>query len=172
MSRNRKYGLIVMAMLLCLSMAVFTGCQYSATHESETSFNISTGEESGSDADDQPDTPLAQACASIDDYLNEDWPDSYNISYTEDDGSEDANTIFVLFWKNGIQSIDNIDQLIEYMDEYNETFRAMMEDAGVTDGHIELEILVGVEDEDSYKNGSCVLEVRDGEIVYNAYAEQ
>ena len=169
MNSLKKYSLFILTLILCLSMTLFAGCQFSSTHESEANLTITTGEEE--DTDDTADTPIEKACIDIDKYLADDWPDSYNISYTGEDGGEDANTIYVLFWKSGIKSIDNMDQLIEYMQEYSETFSRIMADAGVENGHLELEILTGVEDEDSYKDGSCVLEVADGEIVYNAYAE-
>lgn len=167
MHKVKKISLVIMMMALCMSLAALSGCEYSATHESETNVSVSTGDDEA-DAD----TPVGQAAQEISDYLEDDWESSFHVSYTDDDGSDEANTVYVQFWKNGIGTIDNIDELTEVLKDYNGTFAKILEDKGIENGHVYLQILVGVDDDDSYMDGTSVLDVQDGEVVYDASTEE
>ena len=167
MERIRKISLMVMMLALGMSVAVLTGCSVSSTHESETNFEVSTDDGSSDEAA----TPIEEACSEIFDYLEGDWDDSFHVSYTGDDGSDEANTVYVQLWKDGIQSIDNTEEIKEYMVECCGSFAAILEEKGVENGHVMMQLLVGVDNEDSYTEGTSVLDVLDGEVTYDAAAE-
>ena len=79
--------------------------------------------------------------------------------------------LFVHFWSNGVTTIENMDDLIPEMKEYNTEFAKILADNGITDGHVMIQILVNVEDDDSFRDGTSVLDVEDGEVTNNADAE-
>lgn len=105
------------------------------------------------------------------DYLENDWPDSFHVTYNGADDEDSPNTVFVHLWSNGVTSIDNMDDLIPEMKAYSTEFAKILENNGITDGHVMIQILVNVEDDDSFRDGTSVLDVEDGEITYNEYAE-
>lgn len=166
MNNIRKHSLFILFVALCTGIIFLSGCEYSSTHESETKLEVSK-EDTSSEAE----TPIEQAAIDINDYLEGDWPDSFHVTYNEADDDDSPNTVFVHFWSNGVNSIDNMDDLIPEMKEYNTEFAKILEDNGITDGHVMIQILVNVEDDDSFRDGTSVLDVEDGEVTYNAYAE-
>lgn len=163
----RKYSIAVMIMALSACVFLFTGCEYSSTHESETTVNVSTEEE----ADQEEESAVRNAAVEINDYLAEDWPDSFHVTYNDADDEEYPNTVFVHFWSNGITNIENMDELIPEMVEYSDTFSRILEENGVSGGHSIIQLLVDVKDDDSYREGNHVLEVIDGKVTFNAYEE-
>ena len=57
------------------------------------------------------------------------------------------------------------------MKEISDSAKTILEDKGIENGHIMVQLLVGVEDDNSYTEGTSILDMLDGEITYNAAEE-
>ena len=106
---------------------------------------------------------LGQAAAAMDDRLEEIWGENRRVSYTEE-----TNTVYIIIWEDGVDSekirtIQNWDEFKEDKRKMSEDCQAILDQAGIKDGHVIVQHASATED-------ISFLTIEDGEVTYDMFA--
>ena len=106
---------------------------------------------------------LGQAAAAMDDRLEEVWGENRRVSYTEE-----TNTVYIIIWEDGVDSekirtSQNWDEFKEDKRKMSEDCQAILDQAGIKDGHVIVQHASATED-------ISFLTIEDGEVTYDMFA--